>query len=691
MLPAKGSARTATESASSPCPWWKVGASRWDLAVVLVAAAARATHLGQLLASPFAQWLVGDGAVYDAWAREVLAGDWLSRKQGVFYQSPLYPYFLAGVYAIFGPKTSAVFAFQALLGVVACVFLARATRIFFGARAGLFAGLFLALYGPAVFYEGVVQKAALDTFLLSALWFVLARAESGFRVGSVALAGCLTGFLIANRENAAFLAPLVLLWLWWRAGATFSRRVRGVAVFALGLALPLGVIAVRNLAVGGVFALTTTQFGPNFYIGNNPQASGLYQPLLPGRGNPVFEREDARKLAEQALGRPASPGEVSHFWTREALRFIFTSPGQWVALLGKKLLLAVNHVEVADVDDFYGRLRELPTLHLAFLRLPWVFALGAAGWWAARQRWRELLPFFAGAPLYLASVALFFVLGRYRYPLVLFLLPFAGFAFGLVTTRSPWRAKGGLLLVVAAAFGLTQIPLVERRFQECSSAISLGDYYFIQKHQPELALHWYRKAVSLAPESAEAHLRLAQAAAAGKQEELAEQHFAEAAQRAPGWSEVFSAWGRARWQRGDVPGAAVLFAKACQLPGASGESFRLLGDALFKLGRTAEAVTAYEQAWRMEGGAVVANNLGAAFAQLRRFQEAERFLREAAALDTRYAQPWMNLAKVFLVTGRPAEARAALAKARTLAPDHPELPQVEARLRSSSVPPREVP
>ena len=75
-------------------------------------------------------------------------------------------------------------------------------------------------------------------------------------------------------------------------------------------------------SVGGGFYLTTSQFGPNFYIGNNPHADGTYLSLRFGRGAPEFERQDATELAERALGRTLSPAEVSSYWTDRALDFI---------------------------------------------------------------------------------------------------------------------------------------------------------------------------------------------------------------------------------------------------------------------------------------------------------------------------------------------------------------------------------
>ena len=89
-------------------------------------------------------------------------------------------------------------------------------------------------------------------------------------------------------------------------------------------------VAIRNAAVGGGFYLTTSQFGSNFFIGNNPASDGTYMSLRPGRGAPEFERLDATELAQKAVGRTLTPGEVSDYWfdrSRAYIRAAARRPG----------------------------------------------------------------------------------------------------------------------------------------------------------------------------------------------------------------------------------------------------------------------------------------------------------------------------------------------------------------------------
>ena len=173
--------------------------------------------------------LVGDAVAYDAWARAIAGGDWFGHE--VFYQAPLYPYFLAVVYAVAGPSLLVVRLVQAALGGASCVLLAAAGRRFFSRGLGFAAGLVLAFYGPAVFFTGLVHKMALDLFFTTALLYALARAAEDARPRWSALAGVALGCLALTRENALAWLPVLVVWLaWQRARIAGLPRRRFAAV-----------------------------------------------------------------------------------------------------------------------------------------------------------------------------------------------------------------------------------------------------------------------------------------------------------------------------------------------------------------------------------------------------------------------------------------------------------------------------
>ena len=94
-----------------------------------VALVVRLIHVWQLEASPFSDLLLGDSAGYDRWAKRIAAGDWVGSE--VFYQAPLYPYFLGVIYTLFGETVSIVRICQAVVGASSCVLLAGAGARFF--------------------------------------------------------------------------------------------------------------------------------------------------------------------------------------------------------------------------------------------------------------------------------------------------------------------------------------------------------------------------------------------------------------------------------------------------------------------------------------------------------------------------------------------------------------------------------
>ena len=334
---------------SQALPTW-VRLTPWVVAAV--ALAPRLAVLYGIQTSPLADTLLGDSEGYFLWAQSIAAGDWLG--SGVFYQAPLYPYFLASILVFAGKNLLVIRLIQVALGAWACGLLARAGTRLFSARVGLGAGLLLALYPSAWYFDVLLQKSSLDGFLMTVVLCAVAAVLSQPSGRRWALLGAAIAALALTRENALALAPVMLGWLLWlHRDATWPARLRLSGALVLGTAVVLAPVAVRNLAVGGGLHLTTSQLGPNLYIGNNKVANGRYVPLQSGRGSWRFEREDAHRLAEQALGRTLSDREVSRYWVGRTIEFVRAHPGKELALLLDKLLLALNRTEVGDTDSQY--------------------------------------------------------------------------------------------------------------------------------------------------------------------------------------------------------------------------------------------------------------------------------------------------------------------------------------------------
>src|SRR5258708_19197481 len=140
-----------------------------------IALALRLLNVWQLRRSPLFDVLMGDAHGYDEWAQRIAGGEWIGRE--VFYQAPLYPYLLGVIYAIGGRHLLLVRLVQAAIGSASCALLGLAAARLFSRHAGIAAGLMLALYAPAIFFDGLLQKSVLDVFFVCLALWLISRTE----------------------------------------------------------------------------------------------------------------------------------------------------------------------------------------------------------------------------------------------------------------------------------------------------------------------------------------------------------------------------------------------------------------------------------------------------------------------------------------------------------------------------------
>jgi tetratricopeptide (TPR) repeat protein len=608
---------------------------------------------------------VGDARVYLDWARAIAGGDWLGHE--VFYQAPLYPYFLAGVLRATGSETWGPRLVQAVLGSLACVLLGRAGERFFGRAVGLAAGIGLALYAPAIYFDGLIQKPALDGLLLAALLLVLSGAATPVGVGRALAAGALLGLLALSRENALVLVPVVALWLAVLPGDTSTRRrVTAAGALAAGALLVLVPIGVRNQALGGRFLVTTAQLGPNLWIGNHPGATGRYEPLRPNRGNARYEREDARELAVEALGRELTPAEVSDYWRDRALAYMRAQPLDALRLLAHKAFLVANARELPDTEGIEAYTHESLLLRALFAVFHFgaLVPLAAAGIVAHRREWRRLWLFPALALALAASVALFYVFARYRYTLVPVVMPLA--AAGAIAIYGALRRgrRGGAdaaKLAVAAILAalLSDWPLPDTgsvgltHYSVGAALLDAGD---LAQAEAELEL-----AVSELPNFAPAHARLGVVLRMRGEFARALASYERALQIDPSFVGAHTGRGITLEGLGRSDDAAQSYRRALQLDPNDPFANTNLGNQRFHAGDVRSALLLYERAYAAapddpDFGA----NLAAALLETGNPTRAVELFDRVLARAPRHAAARFNRAAALDALGRRDEARAEL-------------------------------
>ena len=431
------------------------------------------------------------------------------------------------------------------------------------------------------------------------------------------------------------------------------------------MSLVLLPVAVRNYSVGGGFYLTTSQFGPNFYIGNNPNATGAYAPLRFGRGAPEYERQDAVALAEHATGRALNPSEVSEYWSGRALDFITTQPGAWIRLMARKLLLLVNSVEMLDTEsqDTHAEWSILLRIGGTFGHFGVLVPLFCMGVWATWRERRRFWIFHALVGAYAASVLMFYVFARYRFPLVPLLLLFA--AAGIVRLRQ-LREGASRRAAAAAALALvvavTNWPLLQRSMMMATTETNLGAELYDQGRYDE-AIQRYGRAIEFNAEYVPAYNNRGVALAAKGQLDRAVEDYQHAIALRSDFPDAHYNLGNALLAKNDPAGAAAHFRVALKMIPGSAEIHNNLGLALMAEKRPREAIAQFQAALKVDPQSAIAHrNLADALATEGRFAEGITHLQRAVDLRPADAALRYDLGRILLESGRPAEAEAQFRK-----------------------------
>lgn len=582
-------------------------------AIVVAAAVVRVVFLAQLGRSELGNVLSLDSRFYHELAAALASGGAL--PGGAFTFNPLYPFFLAGVFRIFGVGLLAPRVVQLVLGVLTIVLVyAAGARMVVGPRRGKpsgeatasIAAVMALLYAQFVLHEGMLLGTSIEVFLLAAS-FLLAlaldqhlRGERPLRVFgrdmppplAGALLGALCGAGALGRPNL-FLLLVAALPLWIVARNRRKRRWLAPALgFVAGACLFLAPPIVHNARITGAFVPVSAHGGINFYIGNRPGTSGVYNPPDDMRGDMRGLLDDARAKAEAALGRRATDAEVNEYYLDRAFEAIGSDPAGWLRLLGRKFLLFWNGVEVPDVPNvfFYREsCRALAALFLPFAAIAPLAAAGLVVLWRSKRN-RSAVAIFLGCAI--LSILLFFVNTRYRLPAVPVLIVLAAFYLAWAAreiARKRWRTLAlTAALAVAVLLGVSTRTFV--RVNRSAAYTFLGNYY-IDRGEEAKAAEAFAAAYRLDPAHVEAMINYARVLAKRGDSRESADLYGRAYALMPRFPRLAAEYGSVLEDLGDRAGAKRLYLETYSSGGSRERilACRLLAQAAFAEGKRDEA------------------------------------------------------------------------------------------------------
>ncbi len=299
------------------------------------------------------------------------------------FRPPVYPALLALVFWLTGSALWAGRLLNLVIGVGVVALTIRSGQLVATRRAGLLAGLAVALYPPLIANDVVLLSEPVSLLLILALVLALGRRR-------VVLAGVLCGLLILARPSAQGIAVVVAGWLIWQMGWKRS------ATFLIAAGVTITPWVVRNWVQLGSPLLVTSNgyneaaiYSPAARAHNgfvDPISDPAFKPFRLAQFNEVGWQRDLQHLALESVRQ--HPSQVPH-------------------------VVARNLQEIFELRPSLGRQGEIwDGRNLSFVHwtLPLFFLVTVVGLIGVGLRWRnpimKLLAFIAG---YFLLTSLFLV------------------------------------------------------------------------------------------------------------------------------------------------------------------------------------------------------------------------------------------------------------------------------------------
>lgn len=417
-----------------------------------------------------------DMKFYNDWALRITRGQLTDHQ--AFYGLPGYAYCLALIYIFIGKlgpflTVACVGVIQALMSAgVAAVIYQLSVRAFAVAPDENSDGLSAARphvigIAAALAWIAFTPAQTFSAILMPTIWLVLAyyicvlfalktQASSWWKPWL--FLGLFCGVIAMLVATILFAVPLLVLAIVLSVERGKPARIRlpriALATATLVAAIYVGASPawIHNYFIAREPVMLSAHSGINFWIGNNPTATG-YPKMPPGiRATQEGLLKDSITLAEEAAGRKLKRYEVSKFWSERANAYIAANRLAWLRLMKVKFENFWNAYQYDDLS-IIKLLRDDGILPPG-LRFGFIAALGLAGLVPSVVRFPRSRWIAAAVLLHMAAVLTVFVTERYRMAAVpgLMILGAAGlWQCWAVLVRGAWLPAAAYLLMAGGA------------------------------------------------------------------------------------------------------------------------------------------------------------------------------------------------------------------------------------------------
>lgn len=256
------------------------------------------------------------------------------------WMTPVYPYFVAGVFKLFGVYTKAsavvLLALQCLISALNCVPIFYFARKLFGSRVALWSGWAWAFFPYGIYFPAEriwstwLSTTLLTVLFLGALW--LAESDRLLRWAGL---GLLWAFAVLTEPIVLAAWPFAMAWSCYGLHRRKMRWIVPLAVLTLALGLAVSPWFVRNYRVFGRFIPFRDNAGLEIHEGNCGETFH-WRPRMLGPWHNDQEWQDLKRLGELAymdrekkLGFDFIRSHPSWFAVVTVRRFVYIWTGYW--------------------------------------------------------------------------------------------------------------------------------------------------------------------------------------------------------------------------------------------------------------------------------------------------------------------------------------------------------------------------
>lgn len=688
--------------------------------ILLAGLALRVVYFHEIVHEPEFAHPALDPQFNDYWARAMVSGDW-TPPEG--YPDPMirttphgrppgYPYFLAFIYWLSGSSYNAPRIVQMGIGLLNGVVMFLFARALFNKTVGLIAAAFMVTYWVFIHFEGELTYPSVVVLISLLMMHVLRRWTLKPSLGKAFLAGLLLGVFALFRPNVVLFGPAVVAWMFWVLDGRRHLRIflASSAVITAGTLLAIAPPLIRNYVVAHDFVFLSSYGGVNIYAAYN-DITDCVTPKIPHLKEiagfedwscfhyPTIVRGVGRMLGKEDI----KFSEASSYFYQQGRQYILQHPVRSFGLVLKKAAIFWGPIETTNDKVLHYVKKNSRLLHL-MPGFPAVLALFVVGLGFLIQEWRRRIGvdrgFVAVSGLlvvfiftYFSSVVIYFVAGRYRVPVIPFLLLIG--AYGVWRIAGLFREKanrkaGAWCIAGFCVYVVGSIPLtsykpdlaiwhhqrakayedagdIDNTLLELREELKINPDYpdahsllagiLIKQGKVDEGIAEYRETLRLDPKKDLAYNNLGfEMAKQGKDDEAAK-FYAEAMRLNPNLPIAHNNLGNLYFSEGRYEDAAAQYKQALRIDPADRFAEYNLANALRSQNKSEEAIAYYKRAMQRDAkNPDIPNNLGLTLADQGKSEEAIRYYNAALGIDPKYAKAHNNIGFEYAKQGKKAEA-----------------------------------